>query len=69
MDSSPKHFQPMNVNFGLFPPLEPGNAPPPGHRRGKLAKQDKKRDKQEALARRALAAIEGYAERVSARIP
>jgi len=80
MDSSPKHFQPMNVNFGLFPPLEPGFFPPPepglfprrepgigptpGRRRGKLAK----RDKQEALARRALAAIEGYAERVCARV-
>jgi methylenetetrahydrofolate--tRNA-(uracil-5-)-methyltransferase len=64
MDSSPKHFQPMNVNFGLFPPLEPGSAARPEGRRGKLAK----RDKQEALARRALAAIEGYAGRVSARV-
>jgi methylenetetrahydrofolate--tRNA-(uracil-5-)-methyltransferase len=24
MEASPKTFQPMNVNFGLFPPLDPG---------------------------------------------
>jgi methylenetetrahydrofolate--tRNA-(uracil-5-)-methyltransferase len=68
MDSSPKHFQPTNVNFGLFPPLSPGDVPAP-REPGKRAKKDKKRDKQEALARRALTAIEGYAKRVSVRVP
>ncbi len=38
-------FQPMNVNFGLFPPLE--------HRAGK-------RDRRRALARRALAALDAW---------
>jgi methylenetetrahydrofolate--tRNA-(uracil-5-)-methyltransferase len=39
-DSGQRSFQPMNVNFGLFPPL------PPGTRRG---------DRKQALAERALA--------------
>jgi methylenetetrahydrofolate--tRNA-(uracil-5-)-methyltransferase len=64
MDSNPKHFQPMNVNFGLFPPLEPSAAVGRGRGRRKLPKKEKN----EALAQRALAALEVYAERVSARI-
>jgi methylenetetrahydrofolate--tRNA-(uracil-5-)-methyltransferase len=27
-----RSFQPMNVNFGLFPPLEPGRHSPPRRR-------------------------------------
>jgi methylenetetrahydrofolate--tRNA-(uracil-5-)-methyltransferase len=40
LDAGQRSFQPMNVNFGLFPPL------PPGTRRG---------DRKKALAERALA--------------
>ncbi|BCW89274.1 Methylenetetrahydrofolate--tRNA-(uracil-5-)-methyltransferase TrmFO [Alphaproteobacteria bacterium SO-S41] len=46
-----KTFQPMNVNFGLFPDLEIGKLPK-GQDRGKARKQ--------AMARRAIAAIEGW---------
>jgi len=53
-DSDPNHFQPMNVNFGLFPLLP--DAP----------RKQKKRDKNEALAQRALAALEGYAGEIGA---
>jgi methylenetetrahydrofolate--tRNA-(uracil-5-)-methyltransferase len=45
--ADPRHFQPMNVNFGLMPPLErriPG-----------------KKEKNEAIARRALAQIDRFA--------
>ena len=46
-----KTFQPMNVNFGLFPDLEIGKLPK-GQDRGKARKQ--------AMARRAIDAIEGW---------
>ena len=46
--AEPRHFSPMNINFGLFPPLE-------GSARGSRA------DRHERLALRALAAIERYA--------
>jgi len=58
-DAHPKHFQPMNVNFGLFPPLPTVDAP---GRRGKLSK----RDKYEQYAIRALAAIDRHAAAVEA---
>jgi methylenetetrahydrofolate--tRNA-(uracil-5-)-methyltransferase len=54
IDAGPRSFQPMNVNFGLFPPLD--GAP------RKLSK----RDKNERLAERALAGIAAYAEAASA---
>jgi len=44
--AEPKHFQPMNVNFGLLPPLS--GAP-----------KDKKR-RQELYADRALGALDGF---------
>jgi methylenetetrahydrofolate--tRNA-(uracil-5-)-methyltransferase len=44
-------FQPMNVNFGLFPPLGPG---PDG-------KRLKKRERKPALAARALADLDAWA--------
>jgi methylenetetrahydrofolate--tRNA-(uracil-5-)-methyltransferase len=56
-EANPLHFQPMNVNFGLFMPLAPGNAGP--------AKQ-KKRERNEALARRALEALQPYARAIGA---
>ncbi len=44
-----KHFQPMNVNFGLFPPLEPLPAGPNGKRQ-----KIKKKERKPAIAARAL---------------
>ncbi|MBB6674585.1 FADH(2)-oxidizing methylenetetrahydrofolate--tRNA-(uracil(54)-C(5))-methyltransferase TrmFO [Cohnella nanjingensis] len=41
-----RHFQPMNANFGLFPPLE--------------KRMKSKRDKNDAIAARALEAIEAF---------
>jgi methylenetetrahydrofolate--tRNA-(uracil-5-)-methyltransferase len=48
-DADPRHFQPMNVNYGLFPPLE-------GHSR-----RLPKREKYEGLATRALADLAAFA--------
>lgn len=47
--ADPEHFQPMNSNFGLLPPL----ADPPRHRK----------ERKEAAARRALEALEAFATR------
>ena len=52
-----KTFQPMNVNFGLFPDLEIGKTPK-GQDRGKARKQ--------AMSRRALAALDGWLGAVAA---
>ncbi|MCC3376248.1 FADH(2)-oxidizing methylenetetrahydrofolate--tRNA-(uracil(54)-C(5))-methyltransferase TrmFO [Cohnella sp. REN36] len=41
-----RHFQPMNANFGLFPPLE--------------KRMKSKRDKNDAIASRAIVAIEAF---------
>jgi methylenetetrahydrofolate--tRNA-(uracil-5-)-methyltransferase len=46
--SDARDFQPMNVNFGLFPPLEG------------LPRKIKRREKNEHLATRALQALEPY---------
>jgi methylenetetrahydrofolate--tRNA-(uracil-5-)-methyltransferase len=48
-----KHFQPMNVNYGLFPPEE---APP---------RRSNRRERHERLAQRALARVAEYAARVA----
>ena len=52
--ADPRRFQPMNVNYGLFPPLE---GPPKRIGRG---------EKNERLAERALARIAPYAARADA---
>ena len=57
-NASAKDFQPMNVNFGLFPPLD--RSAEPGRPR-KLPK----RDKHEAMAARGLEAIGRYRARVA----
>lgn len=51
-EARPAHFQPMNVNFGLFPPLA-GSSPGPRKKRSK-------REKNELLGARALEAMEAY---------
>jgi methylenetetrahydrofolate--tRNA-(uracil-5-)-methyltransferase len=53
--ADPKHFQPMNANFGLLPPLE-------------AQVRDKQRRK-ELLAERALEAMCGFAARVAPGAP
>ena len=57
-NASAKDFQPMNVNFGLFPPLD--RSAEPGRPR-KLPK----RDKHEAMAARGLEAIGRYRAQVA----
>ncbi|CAM9102349.1 unnamed protein product, partial [Discosporangium mesarthrocarpum] len=60
-----KHFQPMNVNYGLFPALPKDVLRPPkpeGGRRKKLPK----REKNEKLAERALGELREFAERIGA---
>ncbi len=53
-EANPKHFQPMNVNFGLFPPLEgrAGRAP--------------RRERNLRIAERALADLEPWTRAVGA---
>jgi methylenetetrahydrofolate--tRNA-(uracil-5-)-methyltransferase len=53
-NADPGNFQPMNVNFGLFPPLEG------------LPRKLRKREKNEKLATRALEALAGYSEAAEA---
>jgi methylenetetrahydrofolate--tRNA-(uracil-5-)-methyltransferase len=52
IDAGPSSFQPMNVNFGLFPPLR---ETPTFDRHSKLGRTTAKRWHQNALTRRALA--------------
>ncbi len=47
-DAEPENFQPMNVNFGLFPPL--ADVPP----------KTKKRERNQLMAERGLAALEPF---------
>lgn len=51
-EADPRHFQPMNANFGLLPPL--------------AARVRDKRRKREILAERALAAMRGFARELVA---
>jgi methylenetetrahydrofolate--tRNA-(uracil-5-)-methyltransferase len=50
-----RSFQPMNVNFGLFPPLEPGTPLKPEGFEGRCRGKDKAIAKKKALSARALA--------------
>lgn len=50
-----RSFQPMNINFGLFPPLEPGAIVKPEGHQGRFRGKDKAIAKKRALTRRALA--------------
>jgi len=53
-EAEPRGFQPMNVNYGLFPPLEPGPRRLP------------RREKASRLAERALAQLAPFAEQAAA---
>jgi methylenetetrahydrofolate--tRNA-(uracil-5-)-methyltransferase len=55
--ANPRDFQPMNVNYGLFPPLD-------GSRR-----RIRRRERNELLAARALEALEPFAERAASLVP
>ena len=58
IDEGPRSFQPMNINFGLFPPV-PLPKPAPGAPR--LKGKDKTIAKRQAITARALADIETWA--------
>jgi methylenetetrahydrofolate--tRNA-(uracil-5-)-methyltransferase len=53
IDADPTAFQPMNVNFGLFPAIPD------------LSRRVRKREKYERYARRALEDLAPYAERTA----
>jgi len=61
MDGPKAKFQPMNVNFGLFPPLEEEIIYPKVNGR-RLRGKDKTRHRKGLLAKRALKDIEGWAK-------
>jgi methylenetetrahydrofolate--tRNA-(uracil-5-)-methyltransferase len=52
-------FQPMNINFGLFPPIE-GAATPRGVNGKRLRGAEKARARKAGLSDRALADLEGW---------
>ncbi|MDT3378050.1 methylenetetrahydrofolate--tRNA-(uracil(54)-C(5))-methyltransferase (FADH(2)-oxidizing) TrmFO [Labrys neptuniae] len=56
-EAGPRSFQPMNVNFGLFPPLE---ISPKGEGGKRLRGSEKTLAKKRAVSARALEALEGW---------
>jgi methylenetetrahydrofolate--tRNA-(uracil-5-)-methyltransferase len=67
IDAGPRSFQPMNVNFGLFPPLaaSPGRGPGGERLRGAAKTLAKRR----ALTARALTDLESWTQRTAAPAP
>ncbi|MGO4337700.1 methylenetetrahydrofolate--tRNA-(uracil(54)-C(5))-methyltransferase (FADH(2)-oxidizing) TrmFO [Labrys sp. KB_33_2] len=61
-DAGPRSFQPMNVNFGLFPPLE---VSPKGEDGKRLRGSEKTHAKKRAMSARALEALEGWKRAVA----
>ena len=56
-----KHYQPMNINFGLFPPADIDERPP--ELKGKrLKKSERKKARKAAVCARALAHLKTWAE-------
>jgi methylenetetrahydrofolate--tRNA-(uracil-5-)-methyltransferase len=55
-EADPRDFQPMNLNFGLFPPLDG------------ISRRIPKREKHRLIAARALESIASYQERVAAAV-
>ena len=63
-------FQPMNINFGLFPPADPGSVQTKDPTTGKrLRGMDKGRAKKRAQAARALADVDSWLARQVEAIP
>ncbi|MGE0565597.1 MAG: methylenetetrahydrofolate--tRNA-(uracil(54)-C(5))-methyltransferase (FADH(2)-oxidizing) TrmFO, partial [Pseudolabrys sp.] len=58
IDAGPRSFQPMNVNFGLFPPL--AETPTKGPDGKRLRGSEKSVAKKRAICRRALADLDGW---------
>jgi methylenetetrahydrofolate--tRNA-(uracil-5-)-methyltransferase len=58
IDAGPRSYQPMNVNFGLFPPFSRAHVTGPGGK--KLRGADKTADKKRALCLRALCDLESW---------
>ena len=56
IDAGPRSFQPMNVNFGLFPPIEE----PRGEGGKRLRGPDRGALRKKALSARALARLQGW---------
>jgi methylenetetrahydrofolate--tRNA-(uracil-5-)-methyltransferase len=56
-DEDARSFQPMNVNFGLFPPIAA-----PGKTRGQGARKSKSFERKRALSARALADLDAWLE-------
>ena len=57
LDEGPRSFQPMNVNFGLFPPIE---APTTGADGKRLKGPDRGVARKRSLSRRALNDIQAW---------
>jgi methylenetetrahydrofolate--tRNA-(uracil-5-)-methyltransferase len=57
IDAGPRSYQPMNVNFGLFPPLTEALKHPEGKR---LRGPEKAKAKKQALCARAKADFDGW---------
>jgi methylenetetrahydrofolate--tRNA-(uracil-5-)-methyltransferase len=57
IDAGPRSYQPMNINFGLFPPLEDELRKPTG---GKLRGPSRALAKKEAITRRAKSDLEAW---------
>jgi methylenetetrahydrofolate--tRNA-(uracil-5-)-methyltransferase len=57
IDGGARSFQPMNINYGLLPPLA---APKRDAQGARLSNTDRGRAKKALVSRRALAALEGW---------
>ena len=58
-----RSFQPMNINFGLFPPLDPGTNLKPEGFEGRFRGKDKTLAKKRAVSARALADCSAWLQR------
>ena len=58
IDAGPRSFQPMNINFGLFPPL--AQAPTRNAEGGRLRGNEKTVAKKQAMSARALADMDSW---------
>ena len=58
IDAGPRSFQPMNINFGLFPPL--ANPPTKKEDGSRLRGNEKTVAKKQALSARALADLDAW---------